>query len=100
MMLWLRPDMTEKVFTGTLSKRKNKTKKHVSQNWPGHPGSVLPFFLHFFLNTGKIFRINFFVLDCNTLIGRCCMKSQKTGLIANTVQMLLFLLSLVDCSEN
>ena len=54
-MLWLCPDMTEKLFTGTLSKRKKQTKKttkkkkkqHVSQNWSGHPGSVLPFFLHF-----------------------------------------------------
>ena len=26
-MLWLRPDMTEKFFTGTLSKRKKTTKK-------------------------------------------------------------------------
>ena len=43
-LLWLHPDMTEILFPGTLSKRK----KNVSQNWPGHPGSVLPFFLHFF----------------------------------------------------
>ena len=39
--------------------KKKQTEKHVSQNWSGHPGSVLPFFLHFFLNTGKIFRIKF-----------------------------------------
>ena len=46
------------VYWDAKQKKKNN-KKHVSQNWPGHPESVLPFFLHFFLNTGKIFRIKF-----------------------------------------
>ena len=58
-MLWLRPDMTEKLFTGTQSKRKKTTKKKTCEpelaRTPGFGPSV--FFSSFFLNTGKIFRI-------------------------------------------
>ena len=56
-MLWLRPDMTEKLFTGTLSKRKKqKTCKPELARTSGFGPSV---FSSVFLNSGKIFRIKF-----------------------------------------
>ena len=96
-MLWLRLDMTEKLFTGTLSKRKKQQQKHVSQNWPGHPGSVLPSFLHVFLNTGKIFRIKFCfgLQDINTPH-----KIPENWINRKHCSNVVFLLSLVDYSEN
>ena len=47
-MLWLRPDMTEKLFTGTLSKRKKKRKtcKPELARTPGFGPTV--FFSSFF----------------------------------------------------
>ena len=97
-MLWLRPDMTEKLFTGTLSKRK-KTQKHVSQNWPGHPGSVFPFFLHFFLNTGKIFRIKF-CFGLQDINRPMLHEIPENWINRKHCSNVTFLLSLVDCSEN
>ena len=98
-MLWLRPDMTEKIVYWDAKQKKKNNKKHVSQNWQGHPGSVLPFFLHFFLNTWKIFRIKF-CFGLQDINRPMLHKIPENWINSKHCSNVTFLLSLVDCSEN
>ena len=53
------------VYWDAKQKKKKQQKKHVSQNWPGHPGSVLPFFF-IFSKFWENIPHKIFVLDCKT----------------------------------
>ena len=98
-MLWLRPDMTEKLFTGTLSKRKNNNTKTCKPELARTPGFGLSVSSSFFLNTGKIFRIKFCfgLQDKNRPMLH---EIPENWINRKHWSNVTFLLSLVDCSEN
>ena len=100
-MLWLRPDMTEKLFTGTLSKRKQQQQKTTTckpelARTTGFGPSV---FSSFFLNTGKIFRIKF-CFGLQDINRPMLHEIPENWINRKHGSNVAFLLSLVDCSEN
>ena len=99
-MLWLRPDMTEKLFTGTLSKRKKNNKKKACKPELARTPGFGPFvFSSFFLNTGKIFRIKF-CFGLQDINRPMLHEIPENWINRKHCSNVAFLLLLVDCSEN